>query len=177
MREYIALLRSVNVGGNNKLSMSILKEAMENQGFKNVKTYINSGNIIFDSSMNMVLNHKILQSLIQKVFSLTIDIVIITSQDLKDAYQSSPEWWGTNNPELIHYAVFIIDGFRQDVISYTEDADESLESIAIFKTIIFWTANKSTYKTSKLGMLPGKELYRKVTIRNLNTVKKLLELA
>lgn len=91
MREYIALLRSVNVGGSNKLSMSILKEAMENQGFKNVKTYINSGNIIFDSSNNMALNHKILQSLIQKVFSLTIDIVIITNQDLKDAYQSSPE--------------------------------------------------------------------------------------
>lgn len=46
---YIALLRGINVGGNNKVSMGELKQAFESLGFTNVSTYINSGNVIFDS--------------------------------------------------------------------------------------------------------------------------------
>ena len=47
--QYIALLRGVNVGGNNKISMRELKEAFIEYGFSRVETYINSGNILFSS--------------------------------------------------------------------------------------------------------------------------------
>lgn len=47
---YVALLRGVNVGGKNKVSMSELKVCFEDLGYQNVSTYINSGNILFTSS-------------------------------------------------------------------------------------------------------------------------------
>ena len=46
---YILLLRGINVGGKNKVSMSDFKELLKNSGFKNVISYINSGNLFFDS--------------------------------------------------------------------------------------------------------------------------------
>lgn len=54
--KYIALLRGINVGGKNKISMSDLKEGFENAGFRNTRTYINSGNVIFDSGKKAYQN-------------------------------------------------------------------------------------------------------------------------
>lgn len=50
---YVCLLRGINVGGNNKVSMKELKVLMESHGFFNVETYINSGNIIFESDSDI----------------------------------------------------------------------------------------------------------------------------
>ena len=50
--KFIALLRGINVGGNNKVSMSELKVIFEQAGMQNVSTYINSGNVIFESNIN-----------------------------------------------------------------------------------------------------------------------------
>jgi uncharacterized protein (DUF1697 family) len=47
--QFVCLLRGINVGGNNKVDMSALKEVFETLGFSDVKTYINSGNVIFNS--------------------------------------------------------------------------------------------------------------------------------
>ena len=50
--KYVALLRGINVGGNNKVSMTELKTCLEEAGFENVSTYINSGNVLFESEAN-----------------------------------------------------------------------------------------------------------------------------
>ena len=52
MSKYIALLRGINVGGNNMIKMADLKAAFERRGFQRVSTYINSGNVLFDSELD-----------------------------------------------------------------------------------------------------------------------------
>ena len=60
--KYVLLLRGINVGGRNKVSMADLKDAIASLGYENVITYINSGNIIFNSTENIgVVNDKISQ--------------------------------------------------------------------------------------------------------------------
>ena len=80
---YVALLRGINVGGNNSISMSKLKECFETLGFKNVKTYINSGNVIFSGAKksNRVLE-KTLEEKVHKQFNFPVTIVIYTKDEI-----------------------------------------------------------------------------------------------
>ena len=75
--KYVALLRGINVGGKNKLKMETLREICSGLGFENVKTYINSGNVIFDArrSENKKIAAKIAKA-IEKEFSISISVMV-----------------------------------------------------------------------------------------------------
>lgn len=70
MGNYIALLRGINVGGKNKIAMPELKKMFEEMGYQNVVTYINSGNIVFSSNIDM-------EEAIKKNCELAIKIILI----------------------------------------------------------------------------------------------------
>ena len=78
--KYVLLLRGINVGGRNKVSMADLKDAITGLGYENVITYINSGNIIFDTTDNIdIVNEKISQIL--NSYPFKINKVILTKQE------------------------------------------------------------------------------------------------
>lgn len=95
MDQYIAFLRGINVGGKNKISMSELKELFEQNGFRNVVTYINSGNIIFSTDNNDESKLKEeCEALIFARFQLEIPVSILSVKELSAAYDHAPSWWG-----------------------------------------------------------------------------------
>ena len=108
MGKYIALLRGVNVGGKNKVSMSILKTAFEEIGFYNVSTYINSGNVIFSSKEDDVaaLQQTCRQAIID-TFQLDIPVAVLSASDLSDVLCNAPEWWD-HDGESKNIAIFMI---------------------------------------------------------------------
>ena len=77
MTKYIALLRGINVGGHNIIKMSNLKAVFERRGFQSVVTYINSGNIIFDSGLDELSAKTVCEKLITEDFSLDIPVCVI----------------------------------------------------------------------------------------------------
>ncbi|MDQ3087961.1 MAG: DUF1697 domain-containing protein, partial [Acidobacteriota bacterium] len=83
--KYAAFLRGINVGGKNKIKMEILREVCSSLGFENVKTYINSGNVIFETAK---INDKKLaaqvESAIEKEFALKIKVMVRTFEEIKD---------------------------------------------------------------------------------------------
>ena len=100
--KYVLLLRGINVGGRNKVSMADLKDAITGLGYENVITYINSGNIIFNCTENIgVVNDKISQIL--KSYPFKINKVILTKQEYIEELKNLPSWW--NN-----------DFYRKDVL-------------------------------------------------------------
>ncbi len=100
--KYVLLLRGINVGGRNKVSMADLKDAITGLGYENVITYINSGNIIFNSTENIgVVNDKISQIL--NSYPFKINKVILTKQEYIEELKNLPSWW--NN-----------DFYRKDVL-------------------------------------------------------------
>ena len=114
MIEYLALLRAVNVGGKNKVTMSILKQEMQTKGFQNVITYINSGNILFDSEFSKAHNTDILRSIIKDSFNLDIDVIIVSTKDLEESLSFVPVWWHDGNKEVVHNALFLFDPKTRD---------------------------------------------------------------
>ena len=82
--KYIALLREINISGKNKILMSELKSELENNKYQNITTYLNSGNVIFESSID---NKKTIMKDINKIiydkFYLEIPVFIITTSELE----------------------------------------------------------------------------------------------
>ena len=85
MKRWIALLRGINISGKNKIPMSDLKAGFEELGFKKVVTYLNSGNVMFDSDIddNDVLSNHI-QFMISERFELDIPVLIVCREELEE---------------------------------------------------------------------------------------------
>lgn len=176
--KYIALLRGINVGGKNKVSMSNLKICFENAGFQNVLTYINSGNVIFESeeqSTVKLVNQ--CEENIKKEFGFPIRLVLLDVNTLKEALEHVPEWWG-HAPNSKHNAIFVIQpATAEEVIEDAGKTKPEYEQLYAYKEIIFWSAPLRTFSRTRWSKVVGTKAYQNITIRNANTTKKLLELA
>ena len=174
--KYVLLLRGINVGGKNKVSMADLKNMILSLGYENVITYINSGNILFDSTDNIdTVNVNISQIL--NSYPFKINKVILTKQEYLEELENLPEWW---SEEL----------FRRDVLFYSDEVDYSImkerikimplndEMVHFGKRAIFWGKfNEKEYlKTSYHKLLMKESFYKSITIRNGRTFMKIAEL-
>jgi len=175
--KFIALLRGINVGGNNKVSMSDLKVVFEDLGFTNVQTYINSGNVIFDSEINdKVSLVSLCEEAIENKFGFRVVCSVIKAAELHDALAHAPSWWGLDDG-LKHNALFIIaPTTAKDIIAEVGDAKPEYEKVAAIEPIIFWSAPLETFSRTRYSKIVGTESYASVTIRNANTTKKLADL-
>lgn len=178
METYIVLLRGINVGGKNKVPMPELKELFEQNGFQDVITYINSGNIIFSSDNKELKKLKEeCETLIANRFQLTIPVMLITAKDLLDAFQHAPSWWGEGEDSK-HNAIFIIPPTTVDeVFNAVGAAKPEYEKVDYYGNVIFWSAPIKTFSRTRWSKLVGTSMYDSITIRNANTFVKLCQLA
>lgn len=179
MTKYIALLRGINVGGKNKISMSELKFSFEQRNFKNVITYINSGNILFESSLTEVNEIKtICEDFILSDFGLSISVGIILASELSNAIAHAPEWWNKDDNSK-HNAIFVLPPMTtQKVLAEVGSTKAEYEKVDFYQNVIFWSAPISTFsKTRWSKIVQNKNIYNHITIRNANTTLKLLALA
>lgn len=176
VKRYIALLRGINVSGKNKISMSELKKEIAALGFTEVATYLNSGNVIFSSTLNEkdTLSNKI-KSMIKDRFGLDIPVFIILQQELEDLLKNAPDWWGTDNEEIYDNLIFMMPP-----LSYEEFYDEigtpkaEYEQVHHYKTVIFWSFSRKNYqKTNWWSKTANSNISDKITIRTANTVRKI----
>ena len=135
--KYIALLRGINISGKNKISMSELKLELEKNKYQNVSTYLNSGNVIFESNINNKEDiMKDIYKIIKNKFNLEIPIFVMTSLELEDILNNNPKWWGTENKEIYDNLIFIIPPTKyEDVYNTIGEPKEDIEKIK--KTHIF----------------------------------------
>lgn len=94
MAKYISILRGINVGGNRKILMADLNNLYEKLGFQNVQTYIQSGNVIFDSDQkesNTDLEQKIQQA-ISETFGFDVPVIVRTTEEIAESIASNPFW-------------------------------------------------------------------------------------
>ena len=90
--KYIVLLRGINISGKNKISMSELKLELEKNKYQNVSTYLNSGNVIFESNINNKEDiMKDIYKIIKNKFNLEIPIFVMTSLELEDILNNNPK--------------------------------------------------------------------------------------
>jgi len=175
---YIALLRGINVGGKNIIKMEMLKQCFAEMVFFDVKTYIQSGNVIFKTEETDKLKlTKNIENQLKKTFSAEIKILVITADELVETIENAPENFGTE-PEKFRYDVW----FLLPPVT----ANNIVQNICLREGVDFLQAGKNAVYTSRLTNQMGKSylskimktpIYKNFTIRNWNTTTKLLELA
>lgn len=172
---YIALFRGINVGGNNKVDMKKLKSLLERTGFENVVTYINSGNVIFKKSGggSEAELARIIEQAVKDEFQLDLKIVVINSNHLDAICREIPADW-VKNDEMRTDVLFLWEKYDYpgvlDIIKYKE-----VDNVKYVPGALVWNVREKDYTKSNMVKLVGTDLYRHITIRNVNTVRKLHE--
>lgn len=179
MKRYIAFLRGVNVSGKNKVAMAELKKCFEGLGFEDVKSYLNSGNVIFSSENDNPKDFTyIIKTMILNKFDIDIPIFIISKEDLEDILRNAPDWWDSGNKEIYDNLILIIPPTEfTDVFNEIGEPKEDLEKIANYKEAVFWSFSRKNYqKTNWWSKTASSRISTNLTIRTANTVKKTVEM-
>ena len=177
MKIYIAFLRGINISGKNKVPMAELKKAFEELRFGAVKTYLNSGNVIFSSDEDNIgsLTSRI-EAMIKERFSLDIPVFVISKEDLEDILQHAPDWWGNENKEIYDNLIFIMPPATfAELWGEIGEPREGLEKIKDYKETVFWSFSRKDYqKTNWWPKTASTNISRKLTIRTANTIRKIV---
>ncbi|MBC7868691.1 DUF1697 domain-containing protein [Candidatus Saccharibacteria bacterium] len=176
--KYIALLRGINVGGNNKVAMADLRKCFDGLDFDQVITYINSGNVVFESSQSDKIKLvKLCEDAIEEQFGFRIVCSIVSAAELRAAIKKAPNWWAKDS-EYSHNALFAIaPRTAREISKGIGQIKPEYERVFIAEPIIFWSAARETIGRTRYSKIVGTEAYRYVTIRNANTTRKLMELS
>lgn len=176
MQTYVALLRGINVGGNNKVEMSVLKKVFEELDFSEVRTYINSGNVIFttEKSNSKEIIHSI-ETAIHKKFKFPIRIVIRDAKNIQKLCKEVPSDW-TNDKGQRTDILFLWDEFDKKATLDLITKNPNVDTLLYSKGAIIWNIKRKDYRKSGLHKFIGTPVYKNMTARNINTVKKLAEL-
>ena len=174
---YLALLRGINVGGNNIIAKDDLRRCFEEIGFTNVRTYIQSGNIVFRAAEGdpRQLTNQVEAGLSER-FSYAARAVALSYADYRTLLDAAPPAWG-EDPAYRHNALFTLAGTTPaEVLASIPPVKEELESVAAGPGVVFWSAEKKRATRSAFVKLPAHPIYQQVTIRNHNTVRRLAAL-
>lgn len=174
--KYIALLRGINVGGKSIIKMADLKKVFEEEGLKNVSTYINSGNVLFETGENnQVKLEEILEKAVFKKFKINNPIVVISDKEFKTVVDECPKNWKSNK-DIRKYIAFVKKPYRASDVTKDMELKEGIDFVVIGKGAVYMSTVLSGITKSKLSRMSTKSSYKFITIRNFNTVQKLLEL-
>ncbi len=174
--KYVALLRGINVGGNNKVPMAELRETVGRIGGEDVRTYINSGNVIFDHSKRSTgAVASIIEEAITDDFGLEIRVLVLSVADLHRITAALPETW-TNDKVMRTDVIFLWDEIDNPGLVEDLPIREGIDEVLHVPGAVLWRIDRENVTRSWLGKLIGTTPYRSMTIRNVNTVRKLAEL-
>lgn len=173
---YVALLRGINVGGNNKVDMKQLKNTFERIGTTDVKTYINSGNIVFTDEKHSVESlTALLEEAIHKDFGFGVKVLLRTAAQIKAVHTALPASW-VNDDTMKCDVMFLWDEFDTPKILDQLTIVPGIDTVKYVKGTILWRADRKKLTRSGMIKLIGTKLYTGMTIRNCNTVRKLMSL-
>ena len=172
--EYVALLRGINVGGNNKVVMSELREQIEAAGFGHVRTYINSGNLLFEAEAPREDVAQAVEDILARHYDFPIRLALLTGQDYLAQLDELPDWW--HDEVARRDALFYTRGLDRDHVRERIEAMElGDEAVHFGEHAVFWGKfdEKSFLKTAYHKRLLREDFYRQVTIRSGSTVEKI----
>jgi len=179
MNNYIALLRGINVSGHNKIKMTDLKQLFLNLGFQNIKTYIQSGNVLFHSDeKDISYLEKNIKSAIKKNFDYDIKVLVITKKIIQSAFTSNP-FLKNKTPDITKLCVtFLSENPTADgLLQLEEVASKGEDEFKLKDNFLYLHCPTSFAKTKLTNNLIERKLKVNATSRNWKTITKLFELS
>ena len=181
MNRYVALLRGINVGGSNLIRMTDLKSCFELQGFDGVSTYIQSGNVLFDSveADPARLASKI-EAVLSKTFNYQSRVVICSYEQMKAIVDQAPEGFGADPATYRYDVIFLKDPLTAAEAIKNVSTKPGVDRACAGKGVLYFSRLIARAPQSHLSRIVSLPLYASMTIRNWNTttnLRKLMEAA
>jgi uncharacterized protein (DUF1697 family) len=174
---YVALLRGINVGGSNLIRMPALKACFEGEGFRDVATYIQSGNVLFTAGHS---NHRRLTDQIEKAlsnaFAYESRVVVRSFDEMKAIVKNAPKGFGGRPGGYRYDVIFLKAPLTADEAMKSVTAKAGVDRVVAGDGVLYCSRLISRATQSQLNRIAGKPAYQNMTIRNWNTTGKLLGL-
>jgi uncharacterized protein (DUF1697 family) len=175
MKTYVILIRGINVGGKNALSMADLRKFLEEQGFVDVSTYIASGNVILRSDKPSSEIRACLEKGLPQNFKFEdefVKVLVLTSAQFQGMVANKPEGFGEQPDQYHSDAIFLMDIDTAETMSIFSPR-EGVDRIWSGEGVIYSQRLSALRTKSRLNRIMGSPAYKSMTIRNWNTVMKL----
>jgi uncharacterized protein (DUF1697 family) len=175
MKVYIALLRGVNVGGKNKILMAELRELFEAIGLLNVKTYIQSGNIVFTSKEKSCAHLEFyMKEAIQSRFNLEVPVIVKTKSGLQQVFNDCPF---SEDKKQKSYFSMLYEAPNETLINEVSKIKYENEEVVVTPKCVYFYSSIGYGKTKYNNNFFERKLQVVATARNYKTMVKLLDLA
>ncbi len=177
MTRYLVLLRGVNVGGRNKVSMAVLRELLESHGHTQVSTYIVSGNVILSSDRSANVIKCELEEALPKTFTLDselIAVLVLTRTQLRAVVRDRPKGFG-DQPDRYHSDAIFLMGIDAPAALAAFDPRDGVDTVWPGDGVIYSQRLSAQRTRSRLNKVMGSPMYRSMTIRSWATTLALLE--
>jgi uncharacterized protein (DUF1697 family) len=175
---YLALLRGINVGGKNKVPMAGLKALLEEIGLSDVRTYIQSGNAIFRSSLAAATIARKIEAGLHAKFRLDdelIKVLVISRDQLKAVIDGRPKGFGDEPGKYHSDAIFMMEIDRDEAFAVFNPRD-GVDKVWPGEAMVYSQRLSAERTRSRLGKIVASPLYKSMTIRSWQTVLKLMEM-
>jgi uncharacterized protein (DUF1697 family) len=177
MSLYVALLRGINVGGKNIIRMDALRACFEEQGFGDVSTYIQSGNVIFSSrepkSEKLV---KRIEKALAERFRYGASVVVRSKSQMKDVVGRAPKGFGKDAEKFRYDVIFLKEPLSPATAVKTVPARPGVDEVHTGPGVLYFSRLASKATMSHLAKLASMPIYQQVTVRNFRTTTKLVAL-
>lgn len=171
----IAFLRGINVSGHNKIKMSDLKNALENSGFIDVTTYIQSGNLVLKSTIDPSHVAEKVEAVIEEEFGFEVPVLISTAEEVESILKKNPFFKETETKNL--YFALPFSKPDKDLMANLDPEAYPNEEFHISENCIYLNCKLGAGKAKLNNNLIERKLKLTATTRNRRTLQKLVELA
>jgi uncharacterized protein (DUF1697 family) len=173
---HVVLLRGINIGSRNRVSMPALREALEEAGFTGVQTYLQSGNVVLESRAKPETVRRKVEKLIADRFDLEIAVVVRTKAELAAIVKRNPHAKVASNPKA-YQVTFLEKELAAKVVRELEQAAADDERVVVAGREVYAWHPRTVARSKLWAKLAGQGLGVTATSRNWTTVEALLELA
>jgi uncharacterized protein (DUF1697 family) len=173
---YVALLRGINVGGKNLISMADLRAELENAGYAAVQTYIQSGNVLFETNAPRAELEESIEALLADRLGCPVLVVVRSHRQLGNTVASAPNAFGDDRDAYLSDVVFLkaplTAAQAMRAVSLREGVDRAWPGTGV----LYFERLAERSSQSRLSRLAGKPQYQRMTIRNWSTTTRLLSM-
>jgi len=177
MNRYVALLRGINVGGNNLIKMTALKACFEKQKLQEVATYIQSGNVVFcakESTAGPLCSR--IERALSTAFGYDASVVLRSEKQMRDVVARAPKGFGTQPDKYRYDVIFLKEPLTAPVAIKSVATAPGVDEAHAGAGVLYFSRLISQATRSRLGKIVASPIYKSVTIRNWNTTTKLLQM-
>lgn len=174
MPRYVALLRGINVGGKNLIKMPALRTCFESNGFEDVATYIQSGNVLFASPEAGAagLTQRI-EAMLAETFGYEAIVVVRNRTQIRSVVRRAPKGFGAEPAKYRYDVIFLKEPLTAKVAMTSVPTAPGVDEAHGGTGVLYFSRLIERATQSRLNRIISSPIYSSVTIRNWNTTTKL----